>query len=81
MDFEYLIPLDEDLVEEIKSTEAQDLGKQVMLHTQRSGVPDLEHIKIAVVGVKENRLAVSGEDEYINFNKIRKAFYSLFPGT
>ncbi|MEP6260054.1 MAG: formimidoylglutamase [Gillisia sp.] len=80
MDFEYLIPLDEDLVEEIKSTEGQDLGKQVMLHTQRSGVPDLENIKIAIVGVKENRLAAAGEDDYINFNKIRKAFYSLFPG-
>lgn len=80
MDFEYLIPLDEDLVEEIKSTEGQDLGKQVMLHTQRSGVPDLENIKIAIVGVKENRLAATGEDEYINFNKIRKAFYGLFPG-
>lgn len=79
MDFDYLSPINENLVEEI-SLDAQRLGKQVKLHTTQLGIPDLEGIKIAIFGVKENRLAEGNEDEYLNFDAIRRSFYSLFPG-
>lgn len=79
MDFEYLSPINEELVEEI-SSDAQRLGNQVKLHTSQQGVPDLEGVKIAIVGIKENRLAEGNEDEYLNFDAIRRSFYSLFPG-
>lgn len=79
MDFEYLSPINEDLVEEI-SLDSQRLGKQVKLHTSRLGIPNLEGIKIAVFGVRENRLAEEKEDEYLNFDSVRRSLYSLFPG-
>lgn len=80
MDFEFLSPLDENLVEDLQASEFPNLGNQVKLHSLSSGIPDLENIKIAIVGVKENRLADGVEDEFLNFSKIRRSFYSLFPG-
>lgn len=80
MDFEYLSPLDEKFVEALLDGEAHSLASQVKLHTKEAGMPDLENIKIAIVGVKENRLAQGDEDEFLNFHEIRKCFYGLFPG-
>lgn len=79
MDFEYLSPLNEALVQEISSDDRK-LGKQVWLHSKKLGIPDLEEIKIALVGVKENRLEEGDRDEYLNFDGIRRSFYGLFPG-
>lgn len=79
MDLEFLSPVNAELIEEINSQNLQNLGRQVKIHSAATGVPDLEEVKIAIFGVRENRLA-GLEDEYLNFNQIRKAFYSLFPG-
>ncbi|CAM4206168.1 formimidoylglutamase [Gillisia hiemivivida] len=80
MDFEFLRPLDQQLFEEIVTAEAHNLGSQLLVHTQSSGIPDLENVQIAIVSVNENRLVEGYEDEFLNFNKIRRSFYSLFPG-
>lgn len=80
MDFEFLSPVDQELLEEIVSAEAHNLGSQIQIHSQRSGMPDLSEVQVAIFTVQENRLAEDYEDEYLNFNGIRKAFYSLFPG-
>ena len=55
MDFEFLRPVDQQLFEEIVSTESHNLGSQLLVHTQASGVPDLENVQIAIVSVNENR--------------------------
>ncbi|WP_026837500.1 formimidoylglutamase [Gillisia sp. JM1] len=80
MDFEFLRPVEQQLFEEIVSAESHNLGSQLLVHTQSSGIPDLENVQIAIVSVNENRLAEGYEDEFLNFNKIRRSFYSLFPG-
>ncbi len=79
MEFEFLSPLNEDLLEEITS-DPQRLGKQVKLHTVQHGIPDLEGVNIAIVGVRENRLDEGNDDEFLNFDGIRRSFYKLFPG-
>ena len=80
MDFQFLSPLDENLVEDLKVSEIKNLGKQVKFHTLTKGIPDLDDVKIVIFGVRENRLADGLADEYLNFSKIRRSFYSLFPG-
>jgi arginase family enzyme len=80
MDFEFLRPVEQQLFEEIVSAESHNLGSQLLVHTKSSGIPDLENVQIAIVSVNENRLAEGYEDEFLNFNKIRRSFYSLFPG-
>lgn len=80
MDFEFLKPLEQQLYEEIVSAEPHNLGSQLLVHTKASGVPSLDNVQVAIVSVNENRLADGYEDEFLNFNKIRRSFYSLFPG-
>jgi arginase family enzyme len=80
MDFEYLSPVDESLIGEFSSANSQNLGGQVKFHSATGGIPDLEDIKIVLVGVRENRLAEEGVDEFLNFNSARRCFYGLFPG-
>jgi arginase family enzyme len=80
MDFEFLSPVDEVLIEEISFQGKHTLGSQVKIHSQNSGIPDLENIEIAIVGVTENRLNHDQNDEFLNFNNVRRSFYGLFPG-
>jgi arginase family enzyme len=80
MDFQFLSPVDEVLIEEISSQGKHTLGSQIKMHTLNSGIPDLKNIEIAIVGVAENRLDHNQEDDFLNFNNIRRSFYSLFPG-
>ncbi|HSM63248.1 MAG TPA: hypothetical protein VK833_04850, partial [Gillisia sp.] len=80
MDFEFLRPVDQELLDEIVSLESHNLGSQIRIHTQDGGFPDLEGVNVAIVSVHENRLAGDYEDEFLNFNKVRRSFYGLFPG-
>ncbi|UJH90921.1 formimidoylglutamase [Antarcticibacterium sp. 1MA-6-2] len=80
MDFEFLSPVDNTITEELASSGLQNLGNQMRIHTAEAGIPELEGVNIAVVGVRESRLAEAGEDEYLQFTKVRKCLYSLFPG-
>lgn len=80
MDFEFLSPVDEVLIEEISFQGNHTLGSQIKIHTINSGIPDLENIGIAIVGVTENRLDQYQNDDFLNFNNIRRSFYGLFPG-
>ncbi|SDR70610.1 Arginase family enzyme [Gillisia sp. Hel1_33_143] len=80
MDFEFLSPVDASVLEEISNYNVHTLKDKVKIHSLEHGLPDLEGVKIAIVGVRENRLAEDHEDEYLNFNKLRSSFYGLFPG-
>ncbi|SHG24751.1 Arginase family enzyme [Salegentibacter echinorum] len=78
MDLDFLSPLSESLLEELSALEEQSLAGQVEKHTQSEGIPQLEGVNLAIVGVKENRLG--SEIDFLDFEDVRKSFYSLFPG-
>jgi arginase family enzyme len=80
MDFQFLSPVNEVLIDEISFQGKHRLGSQIKIHTINSGIPDLENVEIAIVGVTENRLDQDQGDELLHFNNIRRSFYSLFPG-
>jgi hypothetical protein len=40
MDFEFLSPVDESLIEEFSSANSQNLGGQVKFHSSTGGIPD-----------------------------------------
>lgn len=56
------------------------LGKKIEAHVEKGQIPSLKNIKIALLGIKENRNDVDYIGEILNFDAIREAFYSLFPG-
>jgi arginase family enzyme len=78
MHFEFLEPLDADLLEYINGLSPQSLGKKVAFHTSDE-FPDTDSIKIAVIGVLENR-GTADKKDHVHLNYIRKQFYSLYPG-
>ncbi|WP_269226153.1 formimidoylglutamase [Flavobacterium eburneipallidum] len=78
MEFDFLKPLDNEILRVIKGFSSQQLGSKVVLHTEED-FPDLNKIKIAIVGVLENR-GNGNQKEEVNLVHLRKELYGLFPG-
>lgn len=78
MEFEFLKPLDAEFVTYLKELSPQKLGAKVVFN-QENNFPSLENVKIAIIGVLDNRGAGKTNDDLTIFN-FRKSFYSLFPG-
>ena len=79
MSFEFLHPISEELLAEVETLHKSTLGKQINFHT-REDFPDLAEIKIAIIGVAENRRSVQNNGNSFNFNHIRREFYKLYSG-
>jgi len=78
MEFDFLKPLDNEILRSIKGFSSQQLGSKVVFHTAED-FPDLNKIKIAIIGVLENRGDVNQTEE-VDLSHIRKELYGLFPG-
>ena len=80
MNIDFLSPIKDTIVAHSILLPPQSLGKSIHVHTMQEGVPDLEGIQLAILGVKEDRNSFdnfgSGED----LDKVRKYLYQLFPG-
>ena len=75
MEFDFLKPVDDEILIYINGLTSQQLGSKIVLHTNEQ-FPDLNKIKIAVIGVLENRgdkKAVSDVD----LIPLRKELYGL----
>ncbi|MCM8569346.1 formimidoylglutamase [Gramella jeungdoensis] len=79
MEFDFLSPVHDELLDEISHLNAQSIGAQMRLHTQRSGFPDMEGVNVALFGVKETRRALR-KTEAPDFYDLRSKFYRLYPG-
>jgi arginase family enzyme len=79
MEFDFLSPVDNEIIQYINGLSTQHLGSKVVFHTDKE-FPDIDKVKIAIVGVLENRGAVNYVDEEVNLDAVRKELYSLFPG-
>lgn len=78
MEFDFLKPLDNEILQVIKGFSSQQLGSKVVLHTAED-VPDLNKIRIAIIGVLDNRGDLNQTEE-VDLIHFRKEFYGLFPG-
>jgi arginase family enzyme len=78
MAFDFLEPIDTEIVELIQGLTSQQLGSKIVFHT-KDQFPDLNKVNIAIVGVLENRGAGKGP-ELVTLSAIRKELYAMFPG-
>ncbi len=78
MEFDFLTAVDNEILAYISGLSSQQLGSKMVLHTAEQ-FPDLNKIKIAVIGVLDNR-GNKNQKESIELVHIRKELYSLFPG-
>lgn len=80
MNFNFLSPVPDVVLAQNELLSQQALGRKIKIHSKQQGIPDLDGIAIAIIGVKENRNDVNYMGETLEFSNIRKALYSLFPG-
>ncbi|MEN9914684.1 MAG: hypothetical protein RL528_1443 [Bacteroidota bacterium] len=78
MEFDFLQPLDIEILELIRGFSSQQLGSKVVLH-RAEDFPNLDKIKIAIIGVLDNRGEVMSNLE-VDLYHVRKEFYGLYPG-
>lgn len=78
MVFDFLQPVDQDVLDYIAALSPQALGHKAALHTPDE-FPELENATIAIIGVLDNRGGGEQRD-HVHLNYIRRQFYSLFPG-
>lgn len=78
MEFDFLQPLENEILDFANSLSSQHLGSKMVLHS-KNDFPDLNKIKIAIIGVLENRGNKNAFGD-VNLIPIRKELYGLFPG-
>ncbi|WP_426486273.1 formimidoylglutamase [Flavobacterium sp. 2] len=78
MEFDFLEPVNDGIVNFINSLSSQELGSKIVLHTHDQ-FPDLSKINIAIIGVLEDRRNINMVNE-VNLTAIRKKLYAMFPG-
>ncbi len=77
--FDFLEPLNNEFLAFVNSLSTQQLGSKVVFHTKNE-FPDLDKVKIALIGVLENRGSVSSNSSTGDLSIVRKELYRLFPG-
>ncbi len=80
MSFNFLSPVSDTVLAHNELLHVQTLGKKLKIHSKQNGIPDLDDVNIAILGVKEYRNDVNYIGEDFHFDAIRKSLYSLFPG-
>ena len=80
MTFNFLSPVSDEVLAHNELLSEQSLGKKLKIHSKQNGIPDLDDIKIAILGVLENRNDINYIGDNIHFDQVRRAFYELFPG-
>ena len=81
MNFNFLSPVSDSVLAHNELLSAQALGRKLRIHSAQHGIPDLEGVNVAILGVLENRNNVNYIGEEFQLNDIRKSFYGLFPGS
>lgn len=78
MEFDFLAPLETDLIIDLKRMSSQHLSSKIVFHTSED-FPDISKTDIAIIGVPENRGAENSTKE-VDLSHIRRQLYNLFPG-
>ena len=75
-----LKPVDEHLIVHNELMSPLILGNRIKIHSAENGIPDLDTVKIVLLGIPEERNSVDYLGDELNLNEIRKSFYNLYPG-
>ena len=75
-----LKPVDEHLIVHNELMSPLILGNRIKIYSAENGIPDLNTVKIALLGIPEERNSVDYLGDELNLNEIRKSFYNLYPG-
>ncbi|ETN93882.1 formimidoylglutamase [Zhouia amylolytica] len=80
MDLEFLSPVEQVVLAHNELLPVQSLGRNIRIHTEASGVPDLDGVQVAIVAVNEIRNASIKSREGLKVSDFRRSVYKLFLG-
>ena len=75
-----LKPVDDHLIVHNELMTSLILGNKISIHSTENGIPDIDSLDIAIIGIPENRNSIDYLGDDLNLNEIRKSFYNLYPG-
>ena len=76
----YLSPVPFSIIDAFKDSEDETLGKKLIIHDEINGIPNLEDIDVAIVGVQEDRNSHRQHPCSAGADVVREKLYQLFPG-
>ena len=77
---DYLAPVPESVLEPFTNSHPQQVYSSMQIHREVEGFPELEGVRIALLGVMEDRGALNNKGCDGGANKIRQYLYPLFKG-
>ncbi|MDP4599851.1 MAG: formimidoylglutamase [Polaribacter sp.] len=80
MNTSFLNPVEEHAIAHLVLHSPSCIGRKIQIHTEKEGFPDLDTVKIAIIGVQEDRNSENNIGCGENLHFIRRKFYELFPG-
>ncbi|WP_430968593.1 formimidoylglutamase [Spongiimicrobium sp. 2-473A-2-J] len=80
MAFDFLVPVEDNVLAHCELLPPQALGKNIHKHTSKKGLPVLAGASIAIVGVHESRNAFEKKLERLDISQIRIQLYKLMLG-
>ena len=80
MNTDFLSPVPDSVLAHNELLAPSVLGRKLRIHSAQHGLPEIEDVKMAIIGVSENRNDTNYIGEEFGFAEIRKALYQLFPG-
>jgi len=79
MSLELLLPVNNEAILGLSMLPKQVIGKNIDIHTEESGLPQLKGLQIAIIGLVEQRNSFFANARY-DVNQFRREFYELYPG-
>ncbi|GEQ85434.1 arginase [Patiriisocius marinistellae] len=77
---EFFSPVSKSVIAHREFLPIGTLGKEILIHSASEISIDLNNVKFALFGIKENRRDINFMGAEVNFDGVRKSFYSLYPG-
>jgi hypothetical protein len=77
---EFLTPVSKPVIAHRELLPVGTIGKQLFVHTIKGELPDLEKVKFAIFGCKENRRDINYIGLDVHFDAVRMSLYGLYPG-
>ena len=77
---EFLTPVSKPVIAHREVLPIGTIGKQLFVHTIKGELPDLEDVKFAIFGCKENRRDIDYMGLDVQFDTVRMSLYGLYPG-
>ncbi|THD68815.1 arginase [Robertkochia marina] len=80
MNTDFLSPVESVVLAHNELLPSQAIGNSIEIHSEKDGLPDLEGVKMAIIGVNEFRNAKVQKHDHLKIKEFRKQFYQLFMG-